>query len=256
MNDPIDSKSSKVVLVTGASRGIGAACALLAAERGHRVAVGYRDDRAAADEVVRAIGQAGGHAVALRADVSREADVLALFAAIDAEFGRLDALVNNAGVLAPASAVADYTLERMRRIFDVNVLGSFLCAREAIRRMSTRLGGAGGAIVNLSSVAAKLGSPNEYVDYAASKGAIDSMTIGLAKEVAPEGVRVNAVRPGLILTEIHASGGAPDRVERLRHLVPMQRGGTAEEVASAVLWLISDEASYVSGALLDVGGGR
>ncbi|MCL4746411.1 MAG: SDR family oxidoreductase [Burkholderiaceae bacterium] len=256
MSDRVETNASKVVLVTGASRGIGAACALLAAERGFRVVVGYRDDHAAGDAVVRAIGQAGGRAVALRADVSREADVLALFSAIDGEFGRLDALVNNAGVVAPASRMVDYSLERMRRIFDVNVLGSFLCAREALRRMSTRLGGAGGAIVNISSVAAKLGSPNEYVDYAASKGAIDSMTIGLSREVAAEGVRVNAVRPGLIATEIHASGGAPDRVERLKHLVPMRRGGTAAEVAAAVLWLISEEASYVSGALLDVGGGR
>ena len=248
--------ASKVVLVTGGSRGIGAACAMLAAARGYAVAISYREDRAAADAVAQAVRQAGGRALALRADVSREPDVLAMFAAVDAEFGRLDALVNNAGVVAPASRVVDYDVERMRRVFDTNVLGSFLCAREAIRRMSTRAGGAGGVIVNISSVAAKLGSPNEYVDYAASKGAIDSMTIGLPKEVATEGVRVNAVRPGLILTEIHASGGEPDRVERLRHLVPMQRGGTAEEIATAVLWLISDEASYVTGALLDVGGGR
>ncbi|HEY5634016.1 MAG TPA: SDR family oxidoreductase [Burkholderiaceae bacterium] len=248
--------AAKALLVTGGSRGIGAACALRAAARGYAVAISYRDNRAAADAVTRSIERAGGRAIAIRADVSIEEDVVAMFRAVDAEFGRLHALVNNAGVVAPAQRVADYDVARMRRVFDTNVLGSFLCAREAVRRMSTRLGGAGGAVVNISSVAARLGAPNEYVDYAASKGAIDSMTIGLAKEVATEGVRVNAVRPGLILTEIHASGGEPGRVERLRHLVPMQRGGTAEEIAAAVLWLISDEASYVTGALLDVGGGR
>ena len=248
--------TAKVVLITGGSRGIGAACALLAAARGYAVAISYRDNRAAADAVTRSIERAGGRAIAVRADVASEDDVVAMFGAVDAEFGRLDALVNNAGVVAPAQRVADYDVERMRRVFDTNVLGSFLCAREAVRRMSTRHGGTGGAVVNISSVAARLGSPNEYVDYAASKGAIDSMTIGLAKEVATEGVRVNAVRPGLILTEIHASGGEPDRVERLRHVVPMQRGGTADEIAAAVLWLISDEASYVTGTLLDVGGGR
>ena len=206
--------------------------------------------------MAQAIRQSGGRALALRADVSREPDVLAMFAAVDAEFGRLDALVNNAGVVAPASRVVDYDVERMRRVFDTNVLGSFLCAREAIRRMSTRSGGAGGVIVNISSVAAKLGSPNEYVDYAASKGALETMTVGLARELSGDGIRVNAVRPGLVHTDIHASGGEPNRIERLRDSIPMKRGGQPEEVARAILWLLSDEASYSTGAILDVTGGR
>jgi len=246
----------RVALVTGGSRGIGAACATLAARRGYAVAISYRDNRAAAAEVVRAIEQAGGAAMAIRADVANEADVVSMFEAVDREFGRLDALVNNAGVVAPAGRVDQYELQRLQRVFTTNVIGSFLCAREAVRRMSTRHGGKGGAIVNVSSAAARLGSPNEYVDYAASKAAIDTMTLGLAKEVADEGIRVNAVRPGLIHTDIHASGGAPDRVERLKDMVPMRRGGTADEVANAILWLMSDEASYTTGALVDVSGGR
>ena len=246
----------RVALVTGGSRGIGAACALLAARRGYAVALSYRDNRAAADAVVRSIAQAGGLAIAIRADVASEADVIAMFGTVDRELGRVTALVNNAGIVAPARRVDQYELGRLQRVFATNVIGSFLCAREAIRRMSTRHGGGGGAIVNMSSAAARLGAPNEYVDYAASKGAIDTMTIGLAKEVAAEGIRVNAIRPGLILTDIHAGSGEPGRVERLRETVPMRRGGTPEEVANAVLWLLSDEASYLTGAVIDVGGGR
>ncbi len=245
-----------VTLVTGGGRGIGAACALLAAQRGDAVALSYRDNKAAAGGVVRSIEQAGGRAIAVRADVAVESDVVALFATVDRELGRLTGLVNNAGVVAPARRVDQFELERLQRVFATNVIGSFLCAREAVRRMSTRHGGAGGVIVNMSSAASRLGSPNEYVDYAASKGAVDTMTLGLAKEVAAEGIRVNAIRPGLIYTDIHASGGEPGRVERLKDIVPMGRGGTPEEVAHAVLWLMSDEASYVTGALIDVGGGR
>jgi NAD(P)-dependent dehydrogenase (short-subunit alcohol dehydrogenase family) len=247
---------SKVTLITGGGRGIGAACALLAAQRGHAVAVSYRDNKGAAGGVVRAIEQSGGRAIAIRADVASESDVLEMFAAVDGELGRVTALVNNAGIVAPARRVDQYDLDRLQRMFATNVIGSFLCAREAVRRMSTRYGGAGGAIVNVSSAASRLGSPNEYVDYAASKGAVDTMTIGLAKEVAAEGIRVNAIRPGLIYTDIHASGGESGRVERLKDMVPMRRGGTPEEVANAVLWLMSDEASYLTGALVDVSGGR
>ncbi len=246
----------KVALVTGGSRGIGAACAVLAARRGYAVAVSYREDRAAAGGVVRSIEQAGGTAIAIPADVASEAEVVAMFATVDRELGRVTALVNNAGIVAPARRVDQYDFERLQRVFATNVIGSFLCAREAIRRMSTRHGGGGGGIVNMSSAAARLGAPNEYVDYAASKGAIDTMTIGLAKELAAEGIRVNAIRPGLIYTDIHASGGEPGRVERLKEMVPMRRGGTPEEVANAVLWLLSDEASYLTGALIDVSGGR
>lgn len=246
----------RIALITGGSRGIGAACALLAAQRGWAVAITYRDDRAAAGGVVRAIEQQGGRAIAVRADVASETDVLATFVTVDRELGRLDALVNNAGVIAPVRRVEQFDLERLQRVFATNVIGSFLCAREAIRRMSTRHGGAGGSIVNVSSAAARLGSPNEFVDYAASKGAVDTMTVGLAKEVATEGIRVNAVRPGLIYTDIHASGGEPGRVERLKEMVPMRRGGTPEEVAAPVLWLMSDEASYLTGAVIDVSGGR
>lgn len=244
------------MLVTGASRGIGAAVARRAGSAGWNVCVNYVSDRAAAEAVVADIVAAGGRALAVQADVAHEAQALALFAACDAAYGRLDALVNNAGVVAPPCRVADMTLERWTRVFGINVIGAFVCAREAVRRMSTARGGRGGVIVNVSSAAARLGSPGEYVDYAASKGAIDTMTLGLAKEVAGEGIRVNAVRPGLIDTDIHASGGQPDRIERLKAGIPMGRGGSADEVAATILWLLSDEASYVTGSLLDVSGGR
>ncbi|HPU52631.1 MAG TPA: SDR family oxidoreductase [Burkholderiaceae bacterium] len=252
----VDNNEGAVMLITGGSRGIGAATARLGAERGWRIVLSYRDDRRAADQVVQSITAQGGQAVAVQADVGREDDVLGLFAALDAQGGRLRALVNNAGIVAPAARVDTFDLERLERVFRTNVIGSFLCAREAVRRMSTRHGGQGGAIVNLSSVAARMGSPSEYVDYAASKGAIDTMTLGLAKEVATEGIRVNAVRPGLILTDIHASGGDAGRVERLLGQVPMRRAGSAEEVAQSIVWLCSSQANYVTGAVLDVGGGR
>ena len=246
----------QVLLVTGGSRGIGAATALLAARAGWTVAVNYTSDSSAADSVVRHIAEAGGKAIALRADVSDEQQVLAMFARIDAELGRLTGLVNNAGVIDVTSRVEDMSVARLKRMFDINVIGSMVCAREAVRRMSTRHGGSGGAIVNVSSAAARLGAPGQYVDYAAAKGAIDAFTIGLAKEVAAEGIRVNAVRPGLIETDIHASGGIPDRVAQLAHLVPMQRGGTALEVAESIVWLLSPAASYTTMSLLDVSGGR
>jgi NAD(P)-dependent dehydrogenase (short-subunit alcohol dehydrogenase family) len=245
-----------IVLITGGSRGIGAATALAAADAGYAVAVNYARDSLAADEVVRRIRQQGGTAITVQADVSDEDQVLAMFAKVDAKLGRISALVNSAGVVDHACRVADMSLQRLRRMLDTNVLGSMLCAREAVRRMSTRYGGEGGCIVNLSSVAATLGSPGQYVDYAASKGAIDSFTVGLAREVAAEGVRVNAVRPGIIDTDIHASGGQPDRAQRLAHQVPMQRPGRAEEIAASILWLMSAQASYTTGALLDVAGGR
>ena len=244
------------VIITGGSRGIGAACAVRAARAGYAVVASYRDDAHAAAAVVSAIEREGGRALALRADVAEASDVAQLFDAADRAFGPLTALVNNAGITAPSSRVDEMDVARLTRMFATNVIGSFLCAREAVRRMSTRHGGPGGAIVNLSSAAARLGSPGEYVDYAASKGAVDTFTLGLAKEVAAEGIRVNAVRPGLIHTDIHAAAGQPGRVERLQSTVPMQRGGTADEVAAAVLWLLSAEASYVTGTLLDVAGGR
>lgn len=246
----------QVLLVTGASRGIGAATALLAAQAGWAVAVNYSANARAADGVVRQIEDGGGRAIALQADVSDEEQVLAMFAQIDAQLGRLTGLVNNAGVVDVTARVEEMTVARLKRMFDINVIGSIVCAREAVRRMSTRHGGSGGAIVNVSSAAARLGAPGQYVDYAAAKGAIDAFTIGLAKEVAAEGIRVNAVRPGLIETEIHASGGLPDRVAQLAHLVPMQRGGTAQEVAQSILWLLSPAASYTTMSLLDVSGGR
>ncbi len=247
---------SKIILITGGSRGIGAATARLAALRGYTVCISYRQNRAAAEAVVAAIAGAGGRALALEADVGVEREVVRLFQQIDAQLGPLAALVNNAGALERQMRVDQMDAARLERTFATNIAGPFLCSREAVRRMTTRRGGAGGAIVNLSSVAAKLGAPNEYVDYAASKAAVDTLTVGLAKEVALEGIRVNAVRPGVIYTEIHASGGEPSRVERVKAAVPMQRGGQAEEVAQAILWLLSDEASYVTGACLDVAGGR
>lgn len=244
-----------VAIVTGGSRGIGRAVSLLLAERGYAICLSYVSDTAAAQAVVDAITAKGGKALAVRSDVGVEADVLALFQAADG-LGRLAALVNNAGVVDMKSDVADMSAARLQRMMTTNVVGSFLCAREAVRRMSTRRGGAGGAIVNLSSVAARLGGPGQFVDYAASKGAIDSLTTGLAREVAGEGIRVNAVAPGIIATEIHASGGEPDRVERLGPGVPMGRAGTAEEVAAPIAWLLSEEAAYTTGAILDVAGGR
>ena len=247
---------NSVILITGGSRGIGAATALLAARQGFAVAVNYSANSLAADEVVRQIRATGGTAITVQADVAVEAQVMAMFEKVDAKLGPLSALVNNAGVVDMASRVDEMSVERIRRMFDINVLGSFICAREAIQRMSTRWGGAGGAIVNLSSVAARLGGAHQYVDYAASKGAIDTFTIGLAKELALEGIRVNAVRPGIIETDIHASGGQPDRARDMAPLVPMQRSGSAEEVAKAIVWLLTDDASYVTGAVLDVAGGR
>ena len=245
-----------VLLVTGGSRGIGAATALLAAERGYVVAVNYTHNSLAADEVVRHIRAKGGQAIAVQADVSVEAQVLSMFKRIDAKLGPLSALVNNAGVVATACRVDQVTTERLRRLFDTNVLGSFLCAREAILRMSTRHGGAGGSIVNVSSVAARLGGAGQYVDYAATKGAMDTFTVGLAQEVAAEGIRVNAVRPGIIDTDIHASGGQPERARQMAATVPLQRAGTAQEVAQSILWLLSEQASYTTGTLIDVAGGR
>ncbi len=247
---------SAVMIVTGGSRGIGAATARLAGERGYAVCVNYRRDAEAAAGVVADVEKSGGRALAVAGDMASEKDVVNLFETTDAELGTLEVLVNNAGIIDVQSRVEDYTLERLQRLFAVNITGAFLCAREAVRRMSTRSGGAGGAIVNVSSVAASLGGPNEYVDYAASKGAIDTMTIGLAKEVAGEGIRVNAVRPGLIYTDIHASGGEPGRVDRLKDGVPMKRGGSAQEVARVILWLASDDASYTTGSLVECSGGR
>ena len=247
---------SKVLIITGGSRGIGAATARLAAQRGYAVCVNYRSNRAAAEAAVADIERAGGKAIAVAADVSSEPEVVRLFEAVDRSLGRVTALVNNAGTLEKQMRLEQMDAARLTRAFAVNVVGSFLCAREAVRRMSTRHGGAGGAIVNVSSGAARLGSPNEYVDYAACKGAIDTMTIGLAHEVATEGIRVNAVRPGYIYTEFHALGGEPARVDRVKQYVPMKRGGQPEEVAHAILYLLSDEASFSTGTFIDVTGGR
>ncbi len=246
----------KVMIVTGGGRGIGAATALLGAQRGYAVAVSYRSNREAAEALVKKIEAQGAKAIAVAGDVALEADVLRLFEATDRALGRVSALVNNAGIVDRGMRVEQMSAERIARMLAVNVTGSFLCAREAVKRMSKRHGGAGGAIVNVSSIAARLGGAGEYVDYAAAKGAIDTFTVGLAKEVGPEGIRVNAVRPGVIRTEIHQASGDPARVERIGATAPLQRPGEAEEVARAILWLLSDEASYMTGALVDVTGGR
>ena len=246
----------KVLLVTGGSRGIGAATARLAAQRGYAVCVNYLRNETAAQALVESIAQAGGRAIALAADVAVEAEVVRLFEQLDATLGPVSALVNNAGILEQQMRVEAMDVARWQRVLATNVIGPFVCAREAVRRMSTKHGGKGGAIVNVSSRASVLGGANEYVDYAASKGALDSFTIGLAQEVATEGIRVNAVRPGVIYTDIHASGGEPQRVERVKAGVPMKRGGQPEEVAEAILWLLSEEASFITGTFLDVSGGR
>ena len=245
-----------VVIITGAGRGIGAATALLAAQRGYSVCVNYRSNRGAAERVLSAIESAGGHAIGVQADVSVESEVEKLFETRDKALGRLTALVNNAGILEAQMRVESMDSARLRRVFATNVIGSFICAREAVRRMSTRRGGSGGAIVNVSSGASRLGAAGEYVDYAASKGAMDTLTIGLAKEVADEGIRVNAVRAGHIYTEMHASGGEPGRVDRVKEFVPMKRGGMPEEVAHAILWLLSRDASFTTGSFIEVTGGK
>lgn len=248
--------TGKVLLVTGGSRGIGAETVRRASVAGYRVAVNYASAAAAADRIVDEITTAGGEAIAIRADVGVEAEIVAMFESIDRRFGRIDALVNNAGVVDTAARVEAMSLARLERQARINLIGPMLCAREAVKRMSTRHGGAGGAIVNVSSIAAVLGAANEYVDYAAMKGGLDTFTIGLAREVAEEGIRVNAVRPGTIDTEIHASGGQPDRARRVAPMIPMKRPGRAAEIAAAIIWLLSDESSYATGAILDVSGGR
>lgn len=247
---------SRVVLITGAGRGIGAATARLLARQGCAVVVNYARDTASAHALVQELRGLGARAEAIQADVSDEAQVMAMFARIDQTMGRITGLVNNAGVVDTAQRVDEQSMARWQRMFGINVMGTLLCAREAVRRMSRRHGGSGGAIVNVSSVAATLGSPNQYVDYAAAKGAVDVFTIGLAREVADEGVRVCAVRPGIIDTDIHASGGQPDRARRLAPLIPMQRPGTADEIAQGIVWLLSDEASYATGTIMDLTGGR
>lgn len=246
----------RIMLITGASRGIGAATARLAAQRGYHLLLNYRNRADQAQALATEIIAGGGTAHAVQADIAEEADVLRLFAELDARYGRLDALINNAGILEPQMRLEQMDVARWQRVLATNVIGSFLCCREAIKRMSSQHGGDGGAIVNVSSMAARLGSPNEYIDYAAAKGAVDSLTIGLAREVAGEGIRVNAVRPGLIVTEIHAAGGEPGRIDRLKGSVPLQRGGEAEEVAEAILWLASEQSSYCTGTFIDVSGGR
>jgi len=248
--------TGKTLIVTGGSRGIGAAICVLAAGRGFRVAVNYASNRDAAADVVLGIESAGGEAIAVKGDVASETDILAMFEEVDRRFGKLDALVNNAGVVDRKARLDEMDAARLDRMFRINTIGTLLCTREAVKRMSTRHGGSGGSIVNLSSIAAVLGGPGEYVDYAAAKGAIDSFTVGLAREVAEEGIRVNAIRPGIIETEIHASGGQPNRVEAMRGFVPMKRAGTADEVARAVMWFLSDASSYATGSILNVSGGR
>lgn len=248
--------NDRVLLVTGGSRGIGAATARLAAQRGFAVAVNYVHQQQAAENIVAEIERDGGRAIAVQADIASEASIMAMFERLDRELGPLTALVNNAGILEEQARVDQLTADRLERVLRINVTGTFLCTREAVRRMSTRHGGNGGAIVNVSSVAARLGAPGEYVDYAASKGAIDAMTLGLSKEVAGEGIRVNAVRPGYIYTDIHASGGEPGRVDRVKSTLPMQRGGEPMEVAQAILWLLSDESSYCTGTFIELAGGR
>ena len=251
-----DSHDGGALIITGGSRGIGAATAHVAARHGYAVCVNYRQARDAADSVVDGIRAAGGRAIAVQADVAIESDVIRLFETCDAELGRLSGLVNNAGVLERQSRMESLDRARLERVFATNVFGAFACAREAVRRMSTKHGGQGGAVVNVSSVAARTGSPGEYVDYAASKGALDTMTVGLAQEVAQEGIRVNGVRPGFIYTEMHASGGEPDRVDRVKQFVPLRRGGTAAEVAEAILWLLSPASAFTTGSFIEVSGGR
>jgi len=246
----------KTVLITGAARGIGAATAILAAKHGYAVAVNYQKNRSAAEKTVAQITAMGAPAVAIQADISQEDEIMKLFDAVDRLPGKLSALVNNAGILGQQKRLEAMDAARLNRIFSVNVTGQFICAREAVKRMSTRYGGEGGTIVNVSSIAARTGSPGEYIDYAASKGALDTMTIGLSKEVADEGIRVNAVRPAFIYTDIHAGGGDPGRIERIKENIPMKRGGLAEEVAEAVLWLMSEKSSYCTGTFIDVSGGK
>ena len=246
----------EVLIITGASRGIGAATARIAGRSGYVVCVNYLKNKAAAKQIVEEINADGGRALAVGADISREEEVVKLFCAVDDKLGKISALVNNAGILETQMRIEDMNAARLNRVFLTNITGSFLCAREAVKRMSTKNGGKGGAIVNVSSAAARLGSAGEYVDYAASKGAVDTFTRGLAQEVAEEGIRVNAVRPGVIDTDIHASGGEPGRVERVKASIPMKRGGSAEEVAKAIMWLLSSESSYTTGSLLEVSGGR